>query len=60
MEFQIQQNDDHTDHCTLIVQAPEGQDVRFWSFYGQKCEDSGWYISWGYGDAGSAVMTVVK
>lgn len=61
MEFDIQQNDDQTDHCSLIVQAPQGeQSVWTWSFYNQKCDDSDWYISWGYMDTGGAVMTVVK
>lgn len=60
MEFRIRHDDDLVDHCTLIVQAPDGQNAQSWSFYGQECEDSDWCISWAYGDGDSAVMTVVK
>jgi hypothetical protein len=61
LTFNIQESNGLTAPCHIIAHAPEKQDVKTWSFYGQICKDDKWQISWGYSknnDAG--VMTVVK
>ncbi|KAI0907447.1 hypothetical protein F4823DRAFT_641352 [Ustulina deusta] len=48
--------------CTLYLQAPDDVvDLAKWQFYNMKCQESGFYVSWGYLAASDAgIMTLVS
>ncbi|KAI0532426.1 hypothetical protein GGR58DRAFT_180403 [Xylaria digitata] len=47
--------------CSLNLEAPEGTDPATWEWYDRKCEESDWYVSWGYmKDSDAGIMTLVN
>ncbi len=48
--------------CTLYLQVPDDVvDLAKWQFYNMKCQESGFYVSWGYLAASDAgIMTLVR
>ncbi|XXH00150.1 hypothetical protein Hte_006492 [Hypoxylon texense] len=48
-------------HCMLVLTPPEGANMETWEWYNKKCEESGYYASWGYLAAQDAgIMTLVN
>jgi hypothetical protein len=47
--------------CTVITEAPQGNDAAVGSFYNKKCIETGFYVSWDYSaNFDSAIMTLVR
>ncbi|KAI1762808.1 hypothetical protein GGR53DRAFT_399232 [Hypoxylon sp. FL1150] len=47
--------------CMLVLTPPEGVDMQTWEWYNKKCEESGYYASWGYLNTQNAgIMTLVN
>ena len=47
--------------CHLTVDLDDNVDPMFASWFVQKCDDSDWYLSWGYNQmTDSAVATLIK
>ncbi|TGJ80907.1 hypothetical protein E0Z10_g7861 [Xylaria hypoxylon] len=48
-------------HCNLRLNAPVDTNLAKWEWYDKKCDDSGFYVSWGYMEASDAgIMTLVN
>ncbi|KAI1415388.1 hypothetical protein F5Y13DRAFT_187491 [Hypoxylon sp. FL1857] len=48
-------------HCLLHLDPPTGADLPTWEWYDRRCEDSGYYASWGYMPASDAgIVTIVN
>jgi hypothetical protein len=59
--FEVSSKDLKPALCHIIVEKAPDTDLRTMSFYGKKCINNGWSVSWGYnydGDAG--IMTLTK
>ncbi|KAI0434758.1 hypothetical protein F5Y09DRAFT_295576 [Xylaria sp. FL1042] len=56
-----QDDDDPAVSCTLHLQAPENSNIAKWEFFDKKCDESDFYVSWGYLAASDAgIMTLVN